>query len=56
MADNLDYTYNDINHPLKLDHGDRYSFAEKGIPSVFPFEVSKIITWLLMMDFINFKR
>lgn len=34
----LDYTYNDLKHPLKLYYrSDHYNFAEKGIPSVFLF-------------------
>ncbi len=34
----LDYTYNDLNHPLRLYYrSDHYNFAEAGIPSVFLF-------------------
>jgi len=34
----LDYTYNDLHHPLRLYYrSDHYNFAEKGIPSVFLF-------------------
>ncbi|MBK8749126.1 MAG: M28 family peptidase [Saprospiraceae bacterium] len=34
----LDYTYNDLNHPLRLYYrSDHYNFAELGIPSVFFF-------------------
>lgn len=34
----LDYTYNDPDHPLRLYYrSDHYSFAERGIPSVFLF-------------------
>ncbi|HNH40456.1 MAG TPA: M20/M25/M40 family metallo-hydrolase [Saprospiraceae bacterium] len=34
----LDYTYNNVDHPLRLYYrSDHYNFAEKGIPSVFLF-------------------
>lgn len=34
----LDYTYNDLKHPLRLYYrSDHYNFAEAGIPSVFLF-------------------
>ena len=34
----LDYTYNDIQHPMRLYYrSDHYNFAERGIPSVFLF-------------------
>jgi Peptidase family M28 len=34
----LDYTYNDIKHPLKLyRRSDHYNFAKKGIPVIFYF-------------------
>lgn len=34
----LDYTYNDVDHPLRLYYrSDHYNFAQTGIPSVFLF-------------------
>ncbi len=59
VAYNLDYTYNDVNHPLRLYYrSDHYSFAEKGIPSVFLFggfheDYHKSSD---DVDFINFKK
>lgn len=35
---NLDYTYNDVNDPLRLYYrSDHYNFAKNGIPSIFYF-------------------
>jgi hypothetical protein len=59
VAYNLDYTYNDINHPLKLYYrSDHYSFAEKGIPSVFLFGGFHEDYHMASddVDFINFKK
>jgi len=35
---NMDYTYNDANHPMRLYYrSDHYSFVKKGVPAIFYF-------------------